>query len=153
MTEEYHRSMIFSIHRFIMRLPLIQFNHRNQLPLRTGICSSRKDSHDGKASDEPRHKQHLLSTDQYQSSSEKISSRTDSRTKSNNDIIYHLLLMGTQDGSRIICLARLAMKHTPGGSGSSDEHDDFLQSKGFSNCGNSRTDEGSKEKRHRKNLL
>ena len=24
MTEEYHRSMVFSIHRFIMRLPLIR---------------------------------------------------------------------------------------------------------------------------------
>ena len=45
------------------------------------------------------------------------------------------------------------MKYTPGGSGSSDEHDDFFQSKGFSNCSDGRTDEGNKEKWHMKNLL
>ena len=45
------------------------------------------------------------------------------------------------------------MKHAPGGSGSSDEHDDFFQSKGFSNRGDGRPDKGSKEKWHRKNLL
>lgn len=39
----------------------IQFNHRNQLPLRMGIRSGRKNNHDGEASDAPRHKQHLLS--------------------------------------------------------------------------------------------
>ena len=61
--------------------------------------------------------------------------------------------MGTQNGSRIICLARLAMKHAPGGSGSSDKHDDFFQSKGFSNRSDGRPDKGSKEKWHRKNLL
>ena len=61
--------------------------------------------------------------------------------------------MRTQNGSRIICLARLAMKHTPGGSSSSNEHDDFFQSKGFSNRGDGRPNEGNEEKRHKKNLL
>ena len=61
--------------------------------------------------------------------------------------------MGTKTRSCVICLARLAMKHAPGGSGSSDEHDDFFQSKGFSNRGDGRPNKGSKEKWHRKNLL
>ena len=67
--------------------------HMNQPPLWMGIRSSRKNSHESKTSDEPRHKQYLLSKKQPQSSSEKISSRTDSKTKSNNDIIYHLLFI------------------------------------------------------------
>ena len=61
--------------------------------------------------------------------------------------------MGTQNGSRNTCLARLTMKHTPGGSGSSDKHDNFFQSQGFSNRGDGRTDEGNEEKRHKKKLL
>ena len=61
--------------------------------------------------------------------------------------------MGTKTRSCVICLARLAMKYAPGGSGSSDEHDDFFQSKGFSNRSDGRTDEGNEEKRHIENLL